>query len=57
MTKVWILVFYVSSLQQGGPAVIDNISSAKECQRIAREIDDMKLSVDSRCIEVWKVMK
>jgi len=57
MIKVWVLVFYMSTgYQSGGPAVIDNIASADECQRVAKIMNEWKSPYAIvRCIEVWKV--
>jgi hypothetical protein len=56
MTSVWILVFYMAGYQAGGPAVIDNISTQQECERVAALLSDLRRwSNDSRCIEVRKI--
>jgi hypothetical protein len=56
MTSVWILVFYMAGYQAGGPAVIDNISTQQECERVAALLSDLRRwSSDSRCIEVRKI--
>jgi hypothetical protein len=47
---VWVLIFYVGSHMGAGPAVIDNIATMQECERIRAEI---KANV-ARCIEVRK---
>lgn len=58
MIKVWILVFFLSGPNNsdgGGPAVIDNIRSVQECQRIEKIILDMgNYNTRTKCIEVIK---
>jgi len=51
--SVWVLVFYMGTIQQGGPSVIDNISTEQECQRIAELLPEIRFTV-FRCIEVRK---
>lgn len=63
IVKVWALVFYLSSPQAGGPAVIDNIVSREECIRVASQIKaasspspfDSHAPV-AQCIEVTKTI-
>lgn len=31
---VWVLVFYIGGSREGGPTIIDNISSMQECERV-----------------------
>lgn len=54
--KVWILVLYMSSVYQGGPTVIDNISTLAECERVRAVVTKLGHTVDSAttCIEVTK---
>ena len=55
MIKVWILIFYISGYQTGGPAVIDNIATSSECTRLSRVFDAMPHSRSYGCISVWKI--
>lgn len=55
MIFVWILVFYTSTYQAGGPAVIDNIATRDECMRIRPMFDDDRTGKPARCIQVGKV--
>jgi hypothetical protein len=54
--KVWILIFYMGGTTSGGPAVIDNIATREECQRIEKVMGEVRGMTASRCIEVWKAM-
>ena len=54
--NVWILVFYLHLDRSGGPAIIDNIATAEECQRVqALVMEVRRISGPGRCIEVRKV--
>lgn len=55
MIYVWVLVFYTSASQAGGPAVIDNIATRDECMRIRPMFDDDRTGKLARCIQVGKV--
>ena len=57
MIKVWVLIFYVSGYNAGGPATIDNLASVEECQRVLKLVTQSNnFPIDrSRCIEVVKV--
>lgn len=59
MIKVWILIIYMGSYNQGGPTVIDGISTRQECERLQAVVAEPKPTypafVSTRCIEVWKV--
>lgn len=55
MIYVWVIVFYVSHPQAGGPAVIDNIATRDECMRIRPMFDDDRTGKPARCIQVGKV--
>lgn len=56
MIYVWVLVFYTSTYQAGGPAVIDNIATREECMRIRPMFDDgYNTAKPARCIQVGKV--
>lgn len=52
MMTVWILILYMGGSNSGGPAVIDNIASRAECERVKAVINTR---YSSQCIEVWKV--
>jgi hypothetical protein len=53
--SVWVLVFYMATgFESGGPAVIDNIATMEECQRISTLIPTYGYSQPARCIEVRK---
>lgn len=58
---VWTLVFYMVTggnvMKSGGPAVVDNIASQEECQRIAALLFEREHrgTVFARCIQVQKV--
>lgn len=56
---VWTLVFYMvthqHTNQSGGPAVIDNISTLQECQRIAALVLERRGTYYARCIQIEKV--
>ena len=52
---VWVLVFYMGSSYNGGPAVIDNIATKEECVRVQQIVLRAKRIDDARCIEVKKV--
>lgn len=61
MIKVWVLMMYLTSWNTyagaGGPAVIDNIASKSECERLASYYIE-NIPADYRkytCVEVWKV--
>lgn len=53
--SVWVLVFYMSHRRDGGPSLIDNISTKQECQRVAEIISKDKRTDIAQCIEVRKV--
>lgn len=55
--SVWVLVFYVAGFRAGGPAVIDNISTVQECQRVLSVLEETYgrgTDIRGRCIEVRK---
>jgi len=53
--SVWVLVFYMGQSKQGGPSVIDNISTVQECQRVAEVLNKHRKTNMVQCIEVRKV--
>ena len=61
---VYVLVFWIGAGRAGGPTVIDNISSADNCQamRVAIERDyadddyNYPVVVKSRCYAVRKII-
>ena len=58
--SVWVLVFFSGFTTYhgagGGPAVIDNIATLAECQRLQTLVrETMPDRMNSRCIEVRKV--
>lgn len=63
MVKVWILVFQVFLTGAygpgaGGPAVVDNLATKTECERVARNLQFLNrkhYEFESMCIEAWKV--
>lgn len=52
---VWVLVIYMSGGRDGGPTMIDNISTMQECQRVSQVIRESYLVNSTRCIQVQKV--
>lgn len=53
---VWTLVVYISgSGYQGGPTVIDNISTMEECQRVAALVLGSSRVNSARCFQIQKV--
>lgn len=55
---VWVLVIYMGGTGQGGPTIIDNISTAEECDRVAKVIYQSgayPFYKGLRCIQVQKV--
>lgn len=52
---VWVLVIYMSGGRDGGPTMIDNISTMQECQRVSQVIRESYLIESTRCIQVQKV--
>lgn len=57
--KVWTLVFLISIYNGGGPAVIDDLPTKAECQRVGGVIDGSDLGypiTNWRCIERWKLV-
>lgn len=52
---VWVLVIYMSGGRDGGPTMIDNISTMQECQRVSQVIRESYLVDSTRCIQVQKV--
>lgn len=58
--SMWILVFVMLGDKRGGPAVVENIESLAECQRVQQAIHEMHgeyVTYKTRCIEVRKAMK
>jgi hypothetical protein len=54
---VWVLVFYIAGFNAGGPAVIDNITTQAECERVRVLLPGMQFESTTsrtRCIEVRK---
>jgi hypothetical protein len=53
---VWVLVFYMVGYYGGGPAVIDNIATMQECERIRTAVMEIRAAQHNtaRCIEVRK---
>lgn len=35
---VWVLLIYMTTNAHGGPAVVDNIKSQAECERVRAEV-------------------
>ncbi|GEM_PF-6670305 len=55
-TTVWVLVFFIGGwTHNGGPAVVDNIASAQECEKLAQAIQDIRGEARYRCVPVAKV--
>jgi hypothetical protein len=54
---VWVLVFYMAGYSGGGPAVIDNIATMQECERIRTAVMEIRASQNNtaRCIQVRKI--
>ncbi len=52
---VWVLVIYMSGGRDGGPTVIDNISTLQECTRVAEVLRPSRYTDRVQCVEVRKV--
>ena len=50
----WVLLFYMSWNNTGGPAIIDNIATEQECVRIQQIVIARNEYRSSQCIEVQK---
>lgn len=57
--SVWVLVFYMGAIYHGGPAVIDNIESQAECERVQAVLmkNNRSTTFGPICIEVRKAGK
>lgn len=57
--SVWVLVIYMGIIHQGGPTVIDNISTKSECERVRSVIvkDARVVNASTFCVEVRKAIK
>jgi hypothetical protein len=60
--SVWILVLYMGAGNAGGPAIIDNLPSKAECDRVAEAlkpeglIGTATLKTATRCIETKRLV-
>ena len=64
MIEVFILIIYLQQGRGGGPTLIDNISTAQECERVGKEITrspsewgykGVFAGSEYKCIKVQKV--
>lgn len=57
--KVWVLLIYMSGVQQGGPTVVDNIASQAECERLRAAVHKLGRVVNDStvCLEAVKVAR
>lgn len=56
---VWVLVAFVGGHQKGGPLVVDNIDSQRNCRALAEQIIRAELSgytPRAKCFAVRKVV-
>jgi len=58
MVKVWVLIFFMSGMQGNNMSVIEDISTQAECERVATEMKQVRLTSDFsfRCFEIEKVI-
>lgn len=57
--KVWILVMYMTANAHGGPAVVDNIASQAECEKLRTAVLQLR-HAEARstvCLEVVKLAR
>ena len=55
--SVWILIIYMGNGAGGGPLVVDNIASEKDCNWLSTQIDIWTPRADNfRCFRVVKTM-
>lgn len=54
MLTVWVLVFYMNTINGGGPGVIDNIVSQDECTRLQHKLMKTPEVRDAYCFDVNK---
>lgn len=52
---VWVLVFYLGTFQSGGPAVVDNIATQAQCEKLRDQIRAERRGGMFVCVPVKKL--